>query len=866
LIRYDITELPFVYILTAIISIALGLLYTRFVETFSVQKLLKTTMFFLAIVIFSFYSLIQIFNFDFSYMGIMIFKDILWIFAGIEFGIISGIIFNIRQNKRLFGLLISGEILAGILGGLSIGILVEIIDTSQLLVISGITMIVSFILLLNIISKFASRFEDAKIPNDIKEDDYTSIADLFKNKYYLLFFLVSTLAFFVFYFIDYIFYFKVEQRFTDEKELASFFGIFIAALNIVNLFSSVYLSGKILNRFGLLFALSIIPLIAIVGTSSYLLLTTISITFAFFVLIAVKLLNEAFDTSILTPAYKVIYQSIPSIHRNKILTFRESIVEPVAMGLAGILLYFISEFSQSYIVYFIIITFAIIWLLLSKFLKDNYILSLKNMLHKRQIFKDIHLLSDIDIQVLLNKLKSKDEMDVIYALDFLEKVDHLNIDEELKQLLKSKSDIVRKKVIELIGLLELDHFLDDLDLLLKTEKNKDILSILIYNYCKFYKEKAIDKVKPFLDSNESLIRNSTIVSLVKYCSLEGVLVASRVINKLLNNESDKNRLEILEIINIAGFSGFYDILNDSLEDGSKTIKKETIKTIGNLKIELFVPKLLAFLEDNKYKSVALQALRKFDDTIIDQLIGEFYKTKLHDKKLSLLKIISYIHTEQSISFMFEQIQYPIYKYKILDALYNASFKARKKDQVLSITNSIIDDILTLTLQIRNFDKDRYKKSYNLLLEQRKKELEGIFKTLSFIYQKDIINQAKVNYFSSSRNFKALSIELLDNLIENKIKEKIISILENIDNDKKMLTLIDREKYKKYKKSEKHFIKSIIEDPFSHLIVRLSLIYEIANNKEKKYYKSICESIKKEKNHYVLETLKYAKKTIEIKES
>ena len=137
-------------------------------------------------------------------MWIMVFKDILWIFVGIEFGILSGMIFNIRQGKRLFGILASGEIIAGIIGGLSIGFIIEVTDTINLLVISSLALVVSFLLLLKILHQFSSRFHD-KAENYENENSKISYADILKNRYYLLFFAISILSFFVFYFIDYIF-------------------------------------------------------------------------------------------------------------------------------------------------------------------------------------------------------------------------------------------------------------------------------------------------------------------------------------------------------------------------------------------------------------------------------------------------------------------------------------------------------------------------------------------------------------------------------------------------------------------------------------------------------------------------------------
>ena len=224
LMHYDVTDLPYVYILSALVSVVIGYFYTKLENFVNVKKLLLITLIFALLVVSLFFVSIKFYESKMIYMLIMVFKDIMWIFVGMEFGILIGIIFNIRQGKRLFGYLMSGEILAGIIGGVSIGFIIDMIDTVSLLIISSISFVVSLLILIKILEIFSNRFNDDDNIEDL--DSATPYKEIFENKYYLLFFAVSILSFFVFYFIDYAFYHKVEESFTDEKELVSFFGLF----------------------------------------------------------------------------------------------------------------------------------------------------------------------------------------------------------------------------------------------------------------------------------------------------------------------------------------------------------------------------------------------------------------------------------------------------------------------------------------------------------------------------------------------------------------------------------------------------------------------------------------------------------------
>ena len=169
-------------------------------------------------------------------------------------------------------------------------------------------------------------------------------------------------------------------------------------------------------------------------------------------------------------------------------------------------------------------------------------------------------------------------------------------------------------------------------------------------------------------------------------------------------------------------------------------------------------------------------------------------------------------------------------------------------------DSITNDTISLISQIDNFDKQNYANTYKLLNEEKKRNIESIFKVLSFIYPKDIITQAKVNYLSSSKNFQALAIEILDNIIDNQIKQKIITILENIDKTQKILDTF--KKPNTIIKSHQ-YINSLITNQFSQMTLRMALIYEIGKNKDTKYLDCLKQTLKKENKPLVIETLNWS---------
>lgn len=851
LVNYDTSDLPFVYILTSVISVIFGFVYTKLEDNLNIKSLLKVTLLFLVFVTLFFLFLIKFFNFDFSYMAIMIFKDVVWMFAGIEFGILTSIIFDIRQGKRLFGLLMSGEILAGILGGISVGALMNLIDSIDLLFISGLSLVLSFLLLLNILKKFSSKFDNA----DLSEEDEgvdVSYKALLKNNYYFLFFVISLLSFFVFYFIDYIFYFQVEQQFTDEKELAGFFGIFIALLNTVNLISSVFVSGKVLSRYGVGFGLMLIPLLGIFGVSSYLFIASFSIGIAFFVLITIKLLDEVLDISILTPSFRIIYQSIPTIHRNKVLAFRETIIEPVAMGIAGLLLLLLTNLEGIEVVCFVIIVFSVIWLVLARSLKQKYVESLKKLMDKRQMLGDDTVLEDIDINILLEKLKSDNSIEVVYTLELLQKIDYEEFDRVLVYCLEHESEMVRIKAYEIIGEQKLSAYILHMKNSLSTEKNRDVLCTIIENICKVDEVEALYAVEPFIYERDKLLRDKAISSLIKYCGIDGILSASEVINIMLKDGDEQSTIEVLNIINSAGVAGFYKLLDKSLQSQRSNVKKVAIETIGNLKINKFIPNLLQILLEPSQQVVTIKALSKFGVEILDILKDEMQQSQDYDKKLSLIKIISLCNSKESSDYLLTMVDNELYTNYIIENMYESNFNTKDKMIIQNLLEQNIKTILESMVLYDSIDKDKYKHTYEAVVNVNKQKIQNIFKILSFYYSKDTIMQASEKYNSLSNDMKALSIELLDNLVDNGLKQNVIPILENIADSKKLNHYENSIEIPKY--NEEDFILSILKDDSNDLVIKLCVVYEIATTKQTQYIQILEDILHSSKNKYILETV------------
>jgi ATP:ADP antiporter, AAA family len=831
--NYNITELPYVYMFSAVASVIVGYFYTQLEEKIDVQKLLKVTLFFILVIVSSFFIALKMSTSKEVYMVLMSFKDLIWIFVGMEFGILTGMIFNIRQGKRLFGILMSGEILSGIIAGISIEYILNYIETTSLLLISIISLVLSFLLLVNILSRFSDSFVEEA--DEEESDNNEGYSALFKNPYYLLFFAISIFSFFVFYFIEYLFYFEVEEHFKDEKALAGFFGLYFAALNILNLFSSLFLLRTLLSRFGVSLGLLIIPVLAFVGISSLTLLSLTLFSFGFFILVGIKILNEVFDISILTPTFKVMYQAIPTKQRMKVMTFKETIIEPTAMGASGIILLILTQVQQNttlYIVYAFIIALSLLWIVLGKQLTKQYLKALEKFFSQRRMMS-ADLLEGIDKTILYNGLQSENEIEVIYCLDALEKVDKENFEVTLQSLLSHESKIVRQSVLTWIQKNELISLVDDIKNHITIEKDPDTLATTLELYAAFEKENSVEVIDFYLYHDNKTIVDGAVIALLKFTQIEGFKRASKVLNSLFDSEYKEDINQALNILKKVQTDNFYSSLEICFDSKDSEIKSLAIETTGNIKAQVFVPKLIENLYHNSFRNNALNALIHFNNTIYTQIIDAFTLSKNYSVKKALIKVLGAMKNDSADKFLLEMLIRGHFVTAILEILFKQGYTNENKNILKNILRNTITNILFDMRALEVIDKEKHKNSFQIINELKDKKFHAIFLALGFLYPKDTLTSLRLTFFSKNSEKKAYVVELLDNLLSNDIKTLVIPILDDISLQNKVAHFQNIVQVPNINEHSLLITEFLTNSSYA-AILKSSLLYELSNNSQIEY--------------------------------
>ncbi|MBT4821001.1 MAG: hypothetical protein HON70_35150, partial [Lentisphaerae bacterium] len=459
LAEFDAAMLPYVYIGSGVVAAIGGFIYTTFEKRISIPRLMLGTMVVLILSNLVFFLALRLTGAKWVVFAAIIWYDVLFTFVEVGFWGLATNLYNVRQGKRLFGLIGSGEQLAGTIAGMSTPLVVSLIGTTNLLLVA----LVAFVFCLGVVWVIVRRNSERLCTvHEGGEDDEPAgegdpqkpggLRKLLKDRYVTLIVLATVTTLFAFFFLDMVFYDGARARCANEEELARFLGVFNGVVQAVCLFVLPLLSGRLLNRFGLKFGLLVLPLV--VGGGALLLAgtgTALGIGAAFFwLLVVTKLLDSVVRISLFFPAGQLLYQPLPSGRRTAVQTMVESIITPVGGALAGGVLLVVACFEAVTIVhvlYALVVVFAV-HTLLSAVLAKDYGRALMEALGNRFLGGSGLSLTDASsLRVLRDRLSSPHPGEAIYCLEMLENMEHEAIGSFLAGALDHPAPEVREHAV-----------------------------------------------------------------------------------------------------------------------------------------------------------------------------------------------------------------------------------------------------------------------------------------------------------------------------------------------------------------------------------------------------------------------------------
>ncbi len=587
---YGTHYLPHAYIGSGIFGALVGVLYTKIQKHVSLRQLFvgNLTLLFVTIVLFR---LLFELPGKWPIAALFIALNSILVLNGFVFMPVQGLLFNLRQGKRLFGLISAGGLISAIAGGFAVPVLVKISGgTENLLIFTALSFALMLAILLYIFKAFPDRFSEADKTTD-KAAEKSATIELLKSKYLRLIFAVSIMMIFIFYFLNYIFSEQMKMKFPDKDEMASYFAIFFSVGRVVSLFCVTFISGRVLTRYGLTGGLIVMPAVLIVGSIVLIIGTFLpgALIFVFTVAVINRIIYLSLMAGFTSPSMATLYLPLPVHQRISAQALNDSIVMPVFTVIAGASLLLFTDvfhFEMVHITIVMIIVLAV-WIVITLLLRKEYPVVLDKALTKRALGEIPYLsLEDSStLEVLQTNLQSAVPGRVIYALNVLADLNHESLNTVLVELLSHPVPEVRLAALEKIERTETEVSPEVIQTFLQKEKVPEVKGRACRTLSAIGGSDVFEDVVPFLTDNNREVRMGAMVGLLRHCGIEGVLAAGEHLIKFQNSENAAERAFAAEVLGEVHTRSFYRPLLKLLIDPELEVKREALTAAGKLKTQ-----------------------------------------------------------------------------------------------------------------------------------------------------------------------------------------------------------------------------------------------------------------------------------------
>ncbi len=807
-------SLPIAYIFSMVAMMGVGKIYDYYEHHFMLQKL--STRVLLAVLILSLImvAVLYLSHTMFTAIGIMVGFRVIYLLVNLEFWGVSAVVFDVRQSKKIFSVIGSGDVPAKAIGA----ILTVLIHSTSIL---SILILVAFVTFLMAFYTQKMTFKMTEIPlvqevKTRKNAHSKYIQQLFGGSrlvFEMCIGMVAVAASATW--IEYNFFVNVKYKFHSQHDIISFIGYMLAITYTIATLIKLSLSSRVIDRFGLKNALLFLPIGTVIISTVLVIVssyqnddTSLLMEFS-----AAYLLFEVMRRTMFDPVFLVMFQPLSTHQRLKGHTLAKGFYEPLGMGIAGILLlaeyYFHISFTWIEFGFTVFSACTAFYFLGRAF--EHYIIELKTALSKRFLHNDELALQGDALNVILKNIESNRPEEVIGAIDWIMKNQPQKFGKYVPKLLKNPSDKVRLQTLRIINENKTDFDISALqNYNIDIEENGDCRALVAQIASSVPLEdsplrftpnwRGLKKIQPigdewatdvsmeFWEGTDLFILKGAIIG--SFLSKNNIDFAQNHLDELCESRNKVEiaaALDIIKTLKLVEYENFVILCFEQNTNREKSVVVAGI--LGTPKLTKF---LVSLLSDRIFGKKALHSLLNLGENAFSEI------KKLHgtNNRYLLLKIIAFCEkyrTESSEKLLIDFVKKQALDIRLL------ALKALSHFQKNHIKNAFFDEILQQELT------HSYQLLYGFAVLPDEviqfdlgQSTNRIFYLLMLLYDKETVQDAMLGVEHSSREKRANALEILDNIIPREVYKCLHALLDDTSIESK-IAIFDKYFDKKAKK-------------------------------------------------------------------
>jgi ATP:ADP antiporter, AAA family len=737
------------YVLSGLAGIILTSLYTLLQTKIQFRKFATINLFFVTALTLVLWILLMINPAKWVIWLVFIMLGPLNILAMLGFWGTVGRLFTLRQGKRLFGLVDAGLILGIILSCYAIPVLLSLnFKPHNILLISTGALFIGSIIQIIIGNRFNLSHGKSEKETEVKKEK-TSFLSVFRQDSY-----IRTMAIFIAlsvvtaFFVQYSFMAVTREQYPAEEDMARFLGLFTGSMMIFTLLIKLLVFSYLIKNYGLRTCLALTPFLIAAFTVIAVLIGLIKgytpaagLGFMlFFMLLAMsRLFSKSLKDSIESPSFKVIYQTIDENIRYEVQSGMDGTINEIAALSSGLILAGLGLLSFVRLIHFsvVLIIIAALWVFIASKLYSGYRNSIRKALE-----------AGGDERGESARQSGLPDLDSRFSATLAFKSDYFNI-------VSGKYDSLQNKRT---------NYYDILIEAADSEKDINLLPAL--------KKIASDT------SLEQGIRHSSDKTAESLELLTGSF-----------HQKDEKIFEARKILADSRQPQTTQILR-LLRDNSLDSRRLAIYMIGKFRMTDMLPEVCGCLNIHGLEVQAKNVLKSFGKEA-DEELRRYYLLSSGNVNISktILRLLGENCSPENQSYLFSRLWSNSRQLREVALIGLIGCKFSPTEEERDRLHQLISDIIGIMVWNLSAKITLEKENATLLLEALNKEIsrwnDFLFNLLSITYDSGSISRIRENLESGTVESVNYALEMIDMVIDESIKPKIIPLLDVIPDEEKV---------------------------------------------------------------------------------
>ncbi|MCK5481127.1 MAG: hypothetical protein KAJ06_08270, partial [Gammaproteobacteria bacterium] len=393
--RLGIEYLPLMYIFQSVTLAATSLVYAAFADRVPAEKFFKALFTTIIVLVFCSWMAMSAGTGNLVYPVYYIIYEVASELLLVHAALYMNQNMNTMQAKRLAPLIYAGAQTGTIIGGLFLVIAAPLFGTRNLLLFWCLLLVMGSVLMFVRHRRYGvsthyrapkkSRHQVKDCVDQVNQGvKFTFSSELLRASSFALFFMV--IAFYILcYSVNRIY----TQTFDSEESLTRFFGLLTAATSSIALFTQLFITNRVIERFGIRTINLLFPWTTLASLSA------LTFSFAFPAALLGSLNKDAFMPAFRNPVRSMFFNALPDYIQGRARAMSVAIVLPLALLVCGLILILVQRLENPE--YFLVpgMVAASLYLFSSTRMNHAYVSTLISTLKERLFLPDKQMYSQL---------------------------------------------------------------------------------------------------------------------------------------------------------------------------------------------------------------------------------------------------------------------------------------------------------------------------------------------------------------------------------------------------------------------------------------------------------------------------------------